>query len=279
MIKRILLFFLPGIIALNACAQQSSKWGIELRPFFYTDNYGIETYNWPHLFADGFTPLIDKNNLDFGGGPKGGSFSIPIDGAGVRVDVVRRLFPIAGSKNNRVDWSLGAGYRSYKTKKYFYPNDYLTNDTAITYQYNTLRLRYNQRYADLQTKAIYKIMGAKSTCGFYFGLALQMSLAMGGNIHEEFRVMEKWWESASSRWVYNDKGFDYQNAPAKKINYFSWSIPVGLFARVSDHISLLPEFSYSHNTNRKYYYPDNYEGKRKSFSQGCYISFAVRYDL
>lgn len=279
MLKRLLLCFLPLSIVVNVCAQRSSKWGIEIRPFFYTDNYGIETYNWPHLFADGYAPLVDKNNLAFGSGPKGGSFSIGIDGAGARLDVVRRLFPIAGSKNNRVDWSLGVGYKSFKTKKDFSPEDPFPLDTAIRYQYNTLRLRYNQRYADLQTKAIYKIMGAKSTCGVYFGFALQMSLALGGNIHEEFRVSETWWDPASIRWAYNDHGFDYQNAPAKKINYFSWSIPVGLFARVSDHISLMPEFSYTHNTNRKYYYPDNYEGKRKSFSQGLYISFAVRYDF
>ncbi|MCS3799103.1 hypothetical protein [Niastella sp. OAS944] len=281
MLKRIPIFFLSLIIAFNTYAQRSSKWGIEIRPFFYTDNYGIETYNWPHLFADGYAPLVDKNNLEFGNGPKGGSFSIGIDGAGARLDVVRHLFPIAGSDNNRVDLSLGVGYKSYKTKKYFSPQYYYPKDTTIRYQYNDLRLRYNQRYADLQTRAIYKIMGAKSNTGFYFGFALQMSLALGGNIHEEFRNVEEWWNPppASVGWSSTDHGFSYNNAPAKKINYFSWSIPVGVITKVSDHISLLPEFSYTHNTNRKYYYPDNYEGKRKSFSQGCYISFAVRYDF
>jgi hypothetical protein len=274
-----LLFLLPAIVAFSVNAQKSSKWGVEIRPFFYTDFYGIEAYNWPHLFADGYAPLVDKNSLSFGKEPKVGSINIPINGTGIRVDVVRHLFPIAGSDRNRVDWSLGVGYKGYKTKEIFSPDIPNIMDTAIVYQYNDLRLRYTQRYADLQTKAIYKIMGANSKCGVYFGFALQMSLALGGRIQEEFRVRENSWNSASRNWSINDKAPGYQNVPTKKINYFSWGIPFGLFFKLSDHVSLLPEFTYWHNTNRKYYYPDNFEGEKKTFSKGSSTTIALRYDF
>jgi hypothetical protein len=258
-------------------AQKSPKWGVEIRSFLYTDDYGIDTYNWPHLFANGYAPLVDKNGLTFGGKAKGGSMPAFNNGGGIRVDVVRHLFPIAGGDYNRVDWSLGIGHRKYKTRESLGPYSGSFTDSAVVYQLNSLTQHFTQRYADIQTKAIYKVNGANGRCGVYLGFAMQMSLAFDGKIQEDFTSREVRWNTAGRDWSIIDKVDEHQNVPATKISYFSWGIPVGLFVKLSDHVLLLPEFSYWHNTNRKYY-PDNFGTKKKSFSESGYLSIAIRYD-
>lgn len=279
MFKRYLPGLLLVIIACNLHAQNLSKWGVEIRPFIYTDDYGIATYNWPHLFADGYAPMIDQNGLVFGSKPKEGSFPSLNDGWGVRVDIVRRLFPIKGSTYNRVDWSLGVGYRSFKTQTEHVPYNDGFKDTTVVYQLNSLKRKFSQRYVDVQSKAVYKIMKPESKFGLYVGVAMQLSLAVGGKVEEDFIGGEARWNTTSRTWMRNAGSAVQQNAPAKKISYFSWGIPVGLIIKLSKHMSLLPELTYWHNTNRQYHYPDNFGGRKKSFSESGYFSIAVRYDL
>ena len=121
-------------------------------------------------------------------------------------------------------------------------------------------------------------MGGAANTGFYFGFALPLSLALGGRIQEDFTANEATWNTASKSWIETGKADLHQNVPAKKISYFSWGIPVWLSIKPSDKLFLLPEICYWHNSNRKYVYPDNYIGNKKSSSEGGYLSIGVRYN-
>src|SRR5690348_1675508 len=109
--KRLLIFLLLLIISCSVEAQKLSSWGLEVKPFIFTDTYGPGERTWPALFNDGYYPLPYGSNLEFATRAKGGSFPVFKNGWGIRADLVKRLFPISGTKNNRVDWALGIGYR------------------------------------------------------------------------------------------------------------------------------------------------------------------------
>jgi hypothetical protein len=227
------------------------------------------------MFKEGYQPYWN-NTLLFGTKPKGGSFPSFNNGWGLRADLVKRLLPISGTKNNRVDLALGIGYRRYSTDRESIPdNDF--RDTTTVYQLNSLKQTFTQHYADLQTKATYNLVEWNSV-GLYLGFAMQLSLALGGRIQEDFTVNEATWNTTSRSWKETGKLDLHQNVPAKKISYFSWGIPLGLSIKISDKFFLLPEISYWHNTNRKYIYPDTYIGNKKSFSESGYLSIGVRYN-
>jgi opacity protein-like surface antigen len=276
MFKRLLVFILLEIIAYNAGAQKLSNWGFEVKSFIFHDDYAISGDNWPYMFKEGYQPYWN-NTLRFGTKPKGGSFPSFNSGWGLRADLVKRLFPVSGTKNNRVDLALGVGYRRYSTNRESIPdNDF--RDTTTVYQLNSLNQTFTQHYADIQTRATYKLMAEDVRVGLYFGFALQLSLSLGGRIQEDLTANEATWNTASGSWKETGKLDLHQNVPAKKISYFSWGIPVGLSIKLSDKLFLLPEISYWHNTNRKYVYPDNYIGKKKSSSESGYLSIGVRYN-
>jgi len=274
--KRLLVFILLEILAYNAGAQKSSNWGLEVKSFIVHDDYGISGDNWPYMFKEGYQPYWN-NTLRFGARSKGGSFPSFNNGWGLRADLVKRLLPVSATKNNRVDLALGVGYRRYITNKESMP-DIDFRDTATVYPLNSLKQTFTQHYADIQTRAIYKLMGADANTGFYFGFALQLSLALGGRIQEDFTANEAKWNRATYSWIETGKTELHQNVPAKKISYFSWGIPVGLSIKLTDKLFVLPEISYWHNTNRKYVYPDNYIGNKKSSSESGYLTIGVRYN-
>lgn len=276
--KRLLIYLFLSIIVCSADAQKLSGWGIEVKSFIFTDTYGPGDREWPSLFNNGYYPLPYGSNLEFASRSKGGSFPVFKNGWSIRADLVKRLFPVSGTKNNRVDLALGIGYRRYISKDESSPITYY-RDTTQVYQLNSLKRTYTQRYADIQTRAIYKLMEEDSKIGIYFGFALQLSLALDGRIQEDFKVNEASWNTAGSSWVETGKADMHQDVPAKKLSYFSWGIPVGLFIKVTDHLFLVPEISYWHNWNRKYVYPDNYGGHKRSFSESGYLTIGARYNF